>query len=314
MTASGGGARYLGIIPYLFVFIWSSGYVVAKYGLPYAEPLTFLSRRYVLVIAFMLGLAVFTAAPWPRSPRMALHIGVAGILMHAGYLGGVWCAIKLGMPAGVAALIVNTQPILTAVAGRLIGERVRAVQWLGLVLGMLGVGLVVADKVSLIGLSAPAVALAVLALLAMTAGTLYQKRFCPATDVRTGQVIQFVAALLVTWPLALMFETGAIAWTPEFVGALAWSVFVLSGLGISLLFLMIRHGAATQVTSYLYLVPPVTALMAWLMFGETFSVFAVAGMALTVGAVALVAGPLSGRAGALSGMPPASSRQVQKTP
>lgn len=122
----------LELVSYAFVFIWASGYVVARYGLPYAEPLTFLTLRYALVIVMMLVLAVVARAPWPESPRQAGHIAVAGVLMHAGYLGGVWCAINLGMPAGVAAIIVNTQPILTAVAGRLVGERVRAVQWVGL--------------------------------------------------------------------------------------------------------------------------------------------------------------------------------------
>jgi drug/metabolite transporter (DMT)-like permease len=297
-------ARWVGLVPYLFVLIWSSGYVVAKYGLPYAEALTFLSVRYGCVIVFMLVLAGLASAPWPDSPRRVLHIAVAGVLIQAGYLGGVWCAIKLGMPAGVAALIVNTQPILTAIAGRTVGERVRGWQWAGLFLGLAGVALVVSNKISLIGMSWPAVGLAVLALLSMTAGTLYQKRYCPSFDVRTGQVIQFSASLAVTLPLALAFETNHIDWDPHFFAALAWSVFILSGGGISLLFIMIRHGAATRVTSYLYLVPPVTALMAWLMFGETFSLLACAGMALTVAAVALVV-----RA---PDMPAAALQQAQK--
>lgn len=285
---SPGIRSWIGITPYLFVFIWASGYVVAKFGLPYAEPLTFLSVRYVLVVLMMLLLARLASAPWPTSPRAFTHIAVAGVLMQAGYLGGVWCAIKLGMPAGVAALIVNTQPILTAIAGRSLGERVVARQWLGLVLGLAGVGLVVADKVTLIGMTGWSIGLAIFALLSMTAGTIYQKRFCPSFDVRTGQVIQFVASLAFTLPLALLLESNRIEWTAQFIGALAWSVLVLSGLGISLLFVMIRHGTATLVTSYLYLVPPVTAIMAWLMFDETFSLAAAVGMAMTVAAVALV--------------------------
>ena len=279
---------WIRLAPYAFIFIWSSGYVVAKFGLPYAEPLTFLSLRYAVVVLLMGVLARVGRAPWPASWRLVWHIAVAGVLIHAGYLGGVWCAIKLGMPAGVAALIVNTQPLLTAVVGRFIGERVVARQWLGLTLGLAGVGLVVADKISATGLSWSSLSLALFALLAITAGTLYQKRHCPNTDVRTGQVIQFSASLVVTLPLSLMFETGQIDWTPQFFAAFAWSVLILSGVGISLLFVMIRHGAATLVTSYLYLVPPVTAVMAWLMFGETFGLRAVAGMVLTVVAVALV--------------------------
>jgi drug/metabolite transporter (DMT)-like permease len=275
-------------IPALFIFIWSSGYVVAKFGLPYASPLTFLCLRYALVVAFMGTLAWILRATWPRTGLEATHIAIAGILMQAGYLGGVWCAIKLRMPAGVAALIVNTQPILTAILSRSIGERVSARQWVGLVFGLVGVGLVVASKMSIGHLDALPVALCVFALLAMTIGVLYQKRYCPHFDLRSGQVIQFAASLAVTLPLALTLEDNSVTWSGEFIASLAWSVLVLSGGGISLLFLMIRRGAATQVTSYLYLVPPVTALMAWLMFHEQLDLTSLIGMAVTVIAVALV--------------------------
>lgn len=281
-------SRLVRVAPYLFIFVWSSGYVVAKYGLPYAEPLTFLCLRYTGVIAMMIVLTFGSGAPWPNSPRQAFHIAASGILIQAGYLGGVWCAIKLGMPAGLAALIVNTQPILTAILSRAVGERVSARQWAGLMLGLLGVTLVLSNKISTAGLSWAAVSLTLFALLSMTAGVLYQKRFCPSFDIRTGQVLQFVASLAVTAPCALLFENHTIEWTPEFFIALGWSIFVLSGIGISLLFVMIRHGAATKVTGYLYLVPPVTALMAWFMFGERFNALALCGMAVTVLGVALV--------------------------
>lgn len=280
----------LRFLPAIFIFIWSSGYVVAKYGLPYAEPLTFLCLRYVGVILFMGTLALTMRAPWPARSAWK-HIAIAGILMQAGYLGGVWCAVKLGMPAGLAALIVNTQPILTAIFGPLIGERTRGIQWLGLALGILGVGLVVANKISMLGLSGTSITLAIFALLSMTLGTLYQKKTCPSFDVRSGQVIQFLASLLVTLPFALMLETHTILWTPQFFAAMAWSIFVLSGVGISVLFIMIRHGEATKVTSYMYLVPAVTAIMAWLMFGERFTVSAMLGMLIALAGVALVVKP-----------------------
>ena len=283
-------SRLIRFFPAIFIFIWASGYVVAKFGLPYAEPLTFLCLRYSGVVVMMLLLAIFMHAPWP-SKKQVLPIAVAGVLMQAGYLGGIWCAVKLGMPAGVAALIANIQPILTAVAGPLIGERVRGKQWFGLALGISGVALVVSNKISAIGLSGASIALAVMALFSMTTGTLYQKRFCPAVDVRTGQVIQFAASLLVTLPFALMLETQTIQYTARFFIAMAWSVLVLSGIGISVLFVMIRHGEATKVTSYMYLVPAVTALMAWLMFGESFTLTAATGMLIALAGVALVVRP-----------------------
>ena len=282
---------FLRSLPGIFIFIWASGYVVAKYGLPYAEPLTFLCMRYLGVIVFMLVLALSMRAPWPERKAWG-QIAIAGILMQAMYLGGIWCAVKLGMPAGLAALIANTQPILTAIMGPLIGERIRGKQWLGLAFGIAGVGLVVDNKISVVGLSLNSVALAVMALLAMTSGTLYQKKTCPSFDVRTGQVIQFGASLLVTLPFAYALETQTVQWTPQFFAALAWSVFVLSGIGISVLYIMIRHGEATKVTSYMYLVPAVTAAMAWLMFGEKFTMTAVIGMTIALAGVALVVRPV----------------------
>jgi drug/metabolite transporter (DMT)-like permease len=213
---------------------------------------------------------------------------VAGIGIQAMYLGGVWVAIKQGMPAAVAALIVNLQPVLTAVAGRLVGEQVSGRQWVGLALGFAGVALVVSTKMNVTGMTAGVVALTVMALVGMTAGTLYQKRFISHFDLRTGQAIQFIVSFLVTLPFALAFERLHIAWNLASVLAMAWSVVVLTGGGISLLFLMIRHGAATQVTSYMYLVPAVTAVMAWLMFDERLGATAWAGMLVTIAGVALV--------------------------
>ncbi len=288
MTGSSGSRRgWMRLAPALFIVIWSSGYVVAKAAAPYAEPLSFLLLRYLGVIALMAALAWLARARWPATPTQVAHLAIAGIGIQAVYLGGVWVAVKHGMPAGMAALIVNLQPVLTAVAGPLIGERVRPVQWAGLVLGFVGVALVVSNKVG--GAMPPwTVGLAALSLLAITAGTLYQKRFVPQFDLRTGQVVQFAASVVVTLPFALAFESFAITWNAQVVAAMLWSVLVLTGGGISLLFMMIREGRATQVTSYMYLVPAVTALMAWAMFGERLGGVAIAGMLVTIAGVALV--------------------------
>jgi drug/metabolite transporter (DMT)-like permease len=220
-------------------------------------------------------------------------VAVAGLLLQAGYLGGVWSAIKLGMPAGLSALIVGMQPILTAFAAPLVGERVSRRQWLGLLLGLGGVALVVAARIGLAGLSPAAIGLCLLALLSITTGTLYQKRFCPRFDLRTGTLIQFTASALLLLPLAAVLEDfspalGNVHWTPQFVGALLWSVLALSIGAIFLLFRLISRNDATRVTSLLYLTPPTTAVMAWLMFGEALSVLGLVGMAVAVTGVAFV--------------------------
>jgi drug/metabolite transporter (DMT)-like permease len=268
------------------VVIWASGFVVAKYAAPYAEPLSFLVLRYAGVIVLMVVLAVLARAAWPRG-RAVGHLAVAGVGIQAGYLGGVWVAVAEGMPAGVTALIVNLQPVLTAVVAGLLGERLGRLQTAGLLLGFLGVALVVSSRLTTEGITWLTLSLTTMALLSITAGTLYQKRFCPEFDLRTGQVVQFAAAVAVTVPFALALESFRFDWTPQLVGAFAWSVLVLTGGGISLLFLMLRRGAAAQVTSYFYLVPGITALMAFVMFGETLGPVAVAGMAVAVLGVAM---------------------------
>ncbi|RFP14908.1 MULTISPECIES: DMT family transporter [unclassified Duganella] len=284
-------ATFLSPLPLFFVLLWSSGFIVAKFGLPYAPPLTFLVMRFVGVLLFLVPAVLLLKAPWPQGK--VWQIALAGLLVQAGYLIGVWCAIKLGMPAGLSALIVGMQPILTAFAAPLIGEKVRPLQWLGLVFGLAGVGLVVAAKIKLVGLSTDAILLSVLALLSITAGTLYQKRYCPHFDLRTGTVIQFAASLVLVLPLAIIFEGltpdfAAVQWTPRFFGALLWSVMGLSIGAIFLLFALIRRSDATQVTSLMYLTPPTTAVMAWLMFGEAFNALGIAGMALAVTGVIFV--------------------------
>jgi len=278
-------------LPGFFVLLWSTGFIVAKFGLPYAPPLTFLLLRFLGVLLILLPLVLVLRAPWPVGQFR--QIAVAGILMQAGYLAGVWCAIKLGMPAGLSALIVGMQPVLTACAAPLIGESVRPRQWLGLFFGLLGVALVVYAKINLVGLTVESVLLCVFALLSMTAGTMYQKRHCPQFDLRTGTVVQFAASIVVVLPFALYYEGldwhfSNVQWTANFIGALLWSILVLSIGAIFLLFALIRRSDATKVTGLLYLTPPTTAVMAWLMFGEAFNMLGIAGMLVAVVGVVFV--------------------------
>ena len=282
---------WIATMPIVFVILWSTGFIVAKFGLPYAPPLTFLVLRFAGVSLALLPLVLWARAPWPRG--RVFDIALAGVLVHAGYVGAVWSAIGLGMPAGLAALIVGMQPVLTAFAAPMIGERVRPRQWIGLMLGIGGVALVVSNKISLIGLAPTSVGLAVFALLSITIGTLYQKHRCAHFDLRSGTLIQYVASALVMLPLAMYFEgldltLSSVHWTPRFIGALLWAIFVLSIGAVFLLFALIRKSAATSVTSLLYLTPPTTALMAWLMFGEIFSITGLIGMLLAVAGVAFV--------------------------
>ena len=283
-------------MPAVFVLIWSTGFIVAKFGLPYAPPLTFLSIRYLLSIICFLAWIALAKAAWPQGRAQWLHLAVTGILMHAGYLGGVWIAVKGGMGSGLAALIVGLQPVLTALwvswmasgEGGQSEQKVTPRQWLGLALGLGGLLLVVSRKFGT-GHEVTALTLAatVIALFSITAGTLYQKRFVKPTDVRSANSIQLGAALLVTLPLTFL-ETEAITWNHSFIGAMAWSVLALTLGGSSLLYLLIQRGAATAVTSLLYLVPPTTALMAWVLFDELITTSTVIGTALTAAGVSLV--------------------------
>ena len=278
-------------MPFAFVLIWSTGFIVAKFGLPYAPPLTFLVLRFLGVLVFLFPLVLLVRAPWPVGSMR--HIAVAGILVQAGYLAGVWCAIKMGMPAGLSALIVGMQPVLTAFAAPLIGEKVRGRQWIGLIFGLCGVALVVANKITMIGLTWQSIALCVMALLSITIGTMYQKRNCPHFDLRTGTIIQFAASSVVILPFAIWLEDlspalQSVQWTSNFIAALLWAILALSIGSIFLLFTLIRKSAATQVTSLLYLTPPTTALMAWAAFGEVFSLIGLVGMLLAVIGVVFV--------------------------
>ena len=280
------------IYPLLFVFLWSTGFIGAKYGLPYAEPLSFLFVRYLAVIALMTAIALLTRAPWPKAPMQWVHIGVSGLLVHAVYLGGVFIAIKQGLPAGITSLVVGMQPLLTALgAGWLLGERVVGRQWLGLALGFVGVALVVSGKFGDTAALGPMLVPALCALLGITVGTLYQKRYCARFDLCTGSIIQFVPTALATLPVILLFDGFHVDWTGDFIFALAWLVLVLSIGAISLLNLLIRSGSAVNVASLFYLTPLSTALIAFLMFDEKLGWLAVLGMGLAVSGVYLVARP-----------------------
>ena len=280
-------------MPAVFVLIWSTGFVVARYGMPHAPPLSFLAWRYALSVAAFAVWIAWAKPAWPREPVQWLHLGVTGALMHGGYLGGVWAAVKAGIPAGTVSLIVGLQPVLTALwvsltLGAATREhRVGVRQWLGLGLGLAGLALVVGRKFGLGEVTPLNLALSVLALASITAGTLYQKRFVAPCDVRTANTIQLLAAFVVTAPLAV-FETEPVVLHPELIGAMAWSVLALTLGGSSLLYLLIQRGAATRVASLMYLVPPCTALLAWWLFDEALGLPVLAGIALTAVGVALV--------------------------
>lgn len=280
-------------MPAVFVLIWSTGFIVARYGMPYAPPFKFLSVRYALSILAFLVWIFLAGVRWPNDRRQWWHLCVTGVLMHGGYLGGVWAAVKAGMGSGLSALIVGLQPVLTAVwlSSRQGAEAVSRRQWLGLWLGFIGLALVVSRK---FGHGAPGdlvsplnLGFAVLALLSITAGTLYQKRHVTPCDVRTANAVQLMAALIVTLPLALL-ESESMQWNGELIGAMGWSVLGLTLGGSSLLYMLIQRGAAASVASLMYLVPPTTAVMAWLLFAEPITLTTLIGMGLTAFGVSLV--------------------------
>lgn len=283
--------KALAAMPLVFVVLWATGFIGAKFGLPYAEPLTFLEIRYLALVAILVPLALMSRAKWP-SWRLAGHIAVAGVLVHAVYLGGVFLAIAHGLSAGLTSLVVGLQPLLTAaIVGPFLGERVSARQWCGLALGLIGVGLVVGEKLlaaSHVGLSWLGLGLALGSLVAMTVGTVYQKKFCTGMELRSGTAIQYCAAAVVNGVAALCLETQTVHWSAEFLFAVAWLVLVLSIGAINLLMLMIKRGAVARVASFLYMVPPVTAFIAWMLFDERLGMMALAGMVVAVLGVALV--------------------------
>ena len=288
MAVPGAPRLLLRLTPPLFVFLWSTGFIGARLGMPHAPPLTFLALRFALAAALLAPLAWWLGSRWPARPADWGHLALAGILMHGAYLGGVFVAIGLGLEAGLSALIVSLQPLLVAaVAGLLLGERVSPRRWLGLALGLVGVVLVLADKLKGGTAAGWGVLACLVALAGITAGTLYQKRYCTAQDLCSGNFVQFAAAGLVCGAIGLPIEQRSVVWNGELLLALAWLVLVLSLGAISLLYLLLRRGAASQVASLFFLVPPTTALIAWPLFGERLGPWALLGMALAVAGVAL---------------------------
>jgi drug/metabolite transporter (DMT)-like permease len=292
-------------MPIVFVLIWSTGFVVARFGMPHAPPMGFLAWRYGLsLVAFGLWVA-WARAAWPQGRAAWGHLAVTGVLMQAGYLGFVWTAVKAGIGAGTVALVVGLQPVLTAlwVSARGSEQRISARRWLGLALGLAGLVLVVWRKLGVGEAGWFSLVLAVAALASITVGTLYQKRFVAPCDVRSASFVQMLAALAVTLPLALL-ETERVHWHPHMIGAMAWSVGVLTLGGSSLLYLLIQRGAATRVTSLMYLVPPCTAVLAWALFDELLGWPVLVGLLLTaLGVWLAAASPAARGAPTIEGKP-----------
>ena len=287
-TRQTGLERLDALVPALFVVLWSSGFVTARVITPYADPLPFLALRFVSAAAIMGAIGVATGAGWPRRAQLG-HVAVVGIMLHAIYLGGVFVSVGHGTPAGVSAVIVGLQPILTAaVAWPVLRERIAPVQWLGLGAGFAGVALVVADRVALSRHALDAAAYSVLALVGITVGTLYQKRFAADVDVRTGAVVQYAAATAAM--LAAMGATGEthLELTWPLVAALVWLVLVLSIGAVTLLMVLIRRGSAARTASLFYLTPALAAVQGWLFYGERLGLVVIAGIALTALGVAIV--------------------------
>jgi drug/metabolite transporter (DMT)-like permease len=275
------------LVPVVFVVLWSSGFVACKAALVDSGPFTLLVLRFGLAAVMMAAVAAMFGAPWPATRREALHVVVAGILMHATYLGPNFYAVSRGVPVGMNALVGALQPLLTAVlASRFMGERVAPLQWTGLVLGIGGIAMVVFDRIAFDLALWPEFVGTLVALVSITVGTLYQKHFCPRMDLRSGPALQFGAATLVVAVPLLLFEGWQVRWTPGFGLALAWLV-LLSGTIYAILIWLFRRGASTRVASLFFLVPPVTSAATWAIFDERLGPLALAGMAVTVVAVAL---------------------------
>ncbi len=288
MSADAQRESWVRAMPVVFVLIWSTGFIVARYAMPYSPPMTFLWVRYLLsILAFWLWIR-WARVAWPQSRAQWWHLGVTGVFMHAGYLSGVWVAVKAGMGSGLSALIVGLQPVLTAIWLSSQGGQVSRRQWGGLLLGFMGLVLVVSRKLQdTMEVTPWTLSLAVLALFSITIGTLYQKRHVQPCDVRTANTVQLMAAALVTLPLVAL-ESEAVQWHPSLLGAMAWSVLGMTLGGSSLFYMLIQRGAAASVSSLMYLGPPCTAMLAWFLFDEPVTVTTLVGIVLTALGVSLV--------------------------
>lgn len=284
----------LSAMPIVFVLLWSTGFIGAKFGLPYAEPFTFLFIRFALTLLLLIPLVIIMRIPWPTSPRLWAHIAISGFLVHGAYLGGVFYGIYLGMPAGLAALLVGLQPLLTAAfAGPLLGEQLKRQQWLGLALGLIGISLVLGSKLEIgeslfDGFGISALLCVTVALIGISLGTLYQKRYCTSMPLLSGAVIQYLAAGVLLGSGAWLFETRQVEWSSTFLLTLGWLVLILSIAAILLLMALIKKGEASRVASLFYLVPPVTALQAWWLFDERLPLLGLVGMLVAITGVVMV--------------------------
>ena len=277
--------------PSLFVVLWSTGYISARLGLPYAEAGTFLMMRFALAAIVMVALVVVSRAPLPASFREWAHCAVVGALVHGLYLYGGFASIQEGLTPTTIAVVVGMQPVITAVLiGPILGEAVNIRQWGGFFLGTVGVVLVIVANFASIGFGsgAPAVFLSLLCVLSISVGTLYQKRFCASVDLRSGTMIQLIIAAVMMWGISSWFETGHVEWTGTFVFALMWSVLVLSVGAYTLLWWLVRRKAATNVVSLFFLMPPVTAVFDWLLFEQKVSLITLMGIAIAVAGIAIV--------------------------
>lgn len=275
-------------LPAVFVVLWASGFVGSRLGAPYSEPFTFLGIRFAIAAICMVLICHAMRAAWPSGRTALTHAGIIGILVHATYLGGVFWAIDRGISPGVAALIVAMQPLLTAfAAGPVLGEHVSGRHWLGLMLGFFGVTLVVWDTVDPTAGDHWGIIACVISMLGVTAGSLYQKKTGQTGDLRGQQAVQLAAAAAIVWAFSFAFEEQVIEWTADFIIALVWLTFVMSLGTFTLLYVLIRRGAASKVASLMYMVPPVAALMAWVMFDAVLSVTSLIGMAIAVSGVGL---------------------------
>lgn len=276
--------------PAIFVLLWSTGFIGSKLGAPYIDPMVFLTVRFAAVLPILFGIGFFLVKTWPTTGRAIAHCIVTGALVHGIYLGGVFWAIKQGMPAGASAIIVGLQPVLTAIiAVGMLGEVITRKHWISMAIGLAGLGLVLGPKFDLAGSGITLITVTVVlgAVVAISVGTVYQKRYVQDTDLLAATLWQYVGALLVTLPLSLL-ESWQITWSGDLVFALVWLVLVLSIGAVLLLMLLIRQGAVSQVASLFYLVPVATAIEGYFLFGETLSLIQIAGMALVVGAVLMI--------------------------
>jgi drug/metabolite transporter (DMT)-like permease len=277
------------LVPPLFVLLWATGFIGARYAMPWAEPFTFLTARFGLAFV-LLAVVLLLLRSRPAGHTDAMHAVIAGALMHGIYLGGVFWAIHRGMPAGISALIVGLQPLITAIlAGRLLGEKILPRHWLGLALGFVGVIIVLSPKFGAIGggVTLETLAAAVVSVFAMSLGTIWQKRFGGTTDPVSSALYQYLGAAALMAVGSIAFETRTVIVNGELIFAMVWLVLVLSIGAIFLLMYMIRKGEMSKVASLFYLVPAVTAVIAWVLFGEQLTLVQIAGMALTTVGVGL---------------------------